>query len=164
VHSRSYYKWSAEVTHAYRKLTIKELPVYALTVDENGAKLVRASDAPLPPKPTGDHLTVMRLDMRGFAVWLSRQTGRTVVDVTGLTGRYDIRLDWNRNEGTSNLGDPSLFTAIEEQLGLGLAPRQAGVDVLIIDGAEKRKLTMYACGRIFAHTEVRRGLWMKDAL
>ena len=118
---------------------IKELPVYALTVGKNGAKLVKASGAPLQPKPTGDHLTVMRTDMRGFAVWLSRQTGRTVVDVTGLTGRYDIRLDSNRNEfsGTSNPGDPSLFTAIEEQLGLRLAPRQQEVDVLMVDGAEK---------------------------
>ena len=87
----------------------------------------------------GDYLTVMRMDMRDLALWLSRQTGRNVVDVTGLTGRYDIRLDWNRNEpsGTSNPGDPSLFTAIEEQLGLRLAPRKQGVDVLIIDGAEK---------------------------
>jgi uncharacterized protein (TIGR03435 family) len=71
---------------------IKALPVYALTVGKNGAKLVRANDGPLQPKPTGDHLTVMRMDMREFAVWLSRQTGRTVVAVTGLTGHYDIRL------------------------------------------------------------------------
>ena len=55
---------------------------------------------------TGDHLPVMRMDMRDFAIWLSRQTGRTVVDGTGLTGRYDIRLDLNRNElyGTSSPG------------------------------------------------------------
>lgn len=118
---------------------IKELPIYALTVGENGAKLVRASDGPLQPKPTGDRLTVMRMDMRDFAVWLSRQTGGTVVDFTGLTGRYDIRLDWNRNElsGTSDPSDASLFAAIEEQLGLRLAPRKQGVDVLIIDGAER---------------------------
>ncbi|MGA8088236.1 MAG: M56 and DUF3738 domain-containing protein [Terracidiphilus sp.] len=80
---------------------------------------------------------------------LSRQLGRTVVDKTGLTGEYDFTLDYTPDNmpmpppGASEGGPkpqmqvdqtgPSLFTAVEEQLGLKLQATKGMVDVIVID-------------------------------
>lgn len=83
---------------------------------------------------------------------LSQQTGRVVVDRTGLTGVYDVDLHWTpdstqRLEGAPPPGappippidpnGPSLFAAIEEQLGLKLENQRAAVDVLVIERVER---------------------------
>ena len=78
---------------------------------------------------------------------LSQALGRPVSDKTGLTGTYDFQFTWtpgldepqNRTENLAApdpLG-PSLFTAVQEQLGLRLTSVTAAVNVLIIDRAEK---------------------------
>jgi uncharacterized protein (TIGR03435 family) len=69
---------------------------------------------------------------------VSQSTGRTVVDKTGLTGNYDIDLKWTPDDqqGTPDAG-PSLFTALEEQLGLKLVPAKGPVDKLVVDHVEK---------------------------
>jgi uncharacterized protein (TIGR03435 family) len=76
-----------------------------------------------------------------FARGLSLNTGRFVMDATGLTGRFDLELRWTPDQGTGNVGaltdGTSLFTAIQEQLGLRLDARRAPVDVLIIEFAER---------------------------
>jgi uncharacterized protein (TIGR03435 family) len=65
--------------------------------------------------------------------------GRTVLDKTGLTGKYDFTLKWMPESpvnGPSTQGDlPSLFTALQEQLGLVLRNAKASVDVITIDSA-----------------------------
>jgi uncharacterized protein (TIGR03435 family) len=63
------------------------------------------------------------------------------VDRTNLTGNFDLELKWtpadtNLVSNQSGLQAPSLFTAVEEQLGLKLAPRDELVDVLVIDRIE----------------------------
>jgi uncharacterized protein (TIGR03435 family) len=71
-----------------------------------------------------------------------------VVDRTGLTGRFDLDLEWAQDEFLSrggpdtagpqaNEAGPSIFTAIKEQLGLKLEPQKGPVEVLVIDRAEK---------------------------
>ena len=76
-----------------------------------------------------------------FARGLSLNTGRFVMDATGLTGRFDLDLKWTPDQGAGNVGalndGTSLFTAIQEQLGLRLEARQAPVQVLVIDSAER---------------------------
>jgi uncharacterized protein (TIGR03435 family) len=71
---------------------------------------------------------------------------RRVVDRTGLTDRYDFAIKWMPDEsqfgGHLELGNeknplPSLFTAMQEQLGLKLEPMKAPVDVLVIDSVAK---------------------------
>jgi len=65
---------------------------------------------------------------------------RVVVDRTGLSGFFDFELTWAPllPLGTTNRPDgPSLFTALEEQLGLKLEPIKGSVDVLVIDHIEK---------------------------
>ena len=67
-----------------------------------------------------------------FVRTLAPITGRSVVDKTRLTGVYDGELMWNDSEE-----GPSLFTAIQEQLGLKLESTKGPVDVLVIDHVEK---------------------------
>jgi uncharacterized protein (TIGR03435 family) len=69
---------------------------------------------------------------------------RPVVDRTGLTGTFDIKLEFTREEpgalGMMELPDnaaPNLITALQEQLGLKLEGMKAPVDILVIDRAEK---------------------------
>lgn len=81
---------------------------------------------------------------------LSNMLGRTVVDKTGLTGRYDYTLNWTPDEGMpppvgqpggtapggevpADAGGPTLFTALQEQLGLKLEAQKGKVDVIVID-------------------------------
>jgi uncharacterized protein (TIGR03435 family) len=64
--------------------------------------------------------------------------GRPIVDKTGLTGHADIVLKWS-DEAAAEQGGPnavSLFTAIEEQLGLKLQPSKGPVETLVIDHVE----------------------------
>jgi uncharacterized protein (TIGR03435 family) len=84
---------------------------------------------------------------------LSDQVGHKVVDKTGLTGDYDFELKWTPDEsqgpgfkGPGGPGDgppppdpngPTIFTAVQEQLGLKLESQKGPVDVLVIDHAEK---------------------------
>jgi bla regulator protein BlaR1 len=119
------------------------------------------NEAPKPPGPNGKmrgrgmrmgrgELTGQAAQMTFLADVLSNQVGRTVIDKTGLTGLYDFTLKWTPDESQGPMfkgpGDappppdpngPSLFTAIQEQLGLKLEPQRGPVDLLVIDHAEK---------------------------
>jgi uncharacterized protein (TIGR03435 family) len=85
---------------------------------------------------------------------LARFVNRTVVDRTGLTGNYDLELQWTPDQMPQGLGrgegppgapalppidpnGPSVFTAVQEQLGLKLESTKAPIDVLIVDRAER---------------------------
>jgi uncharacterized protein (TIGR03435 family) len=62
-------------------------------------------------------MRAMRMSMADLAGALKRQVGRPVEDRTGLTGEFDITLEWDRDESPESTV-PSLFTALREQLGL----------------------------------------------
>ena len=77
---------------------------------------------------------------------LSLVAGRSVVDKTGLTGNFDVELTWTPDGpadgapagGPTPVNDgPSLFTALQEQLGLKLDAQRGPVEVLVIDSVEK---------------------------
>ena len=92
------------------------------------------------------------ISMSLFALTLSGIVGRYVADRTGLTGPFDLDLTWTATEtqqglrvdplpGVSSLtpsekNGPSLFTALQEQLGLKLESTKEPVDVLMIDHVE----------------------------
>jgi uncharacterized protein (TIGR03435 family) len=63
-------------------------------------------------------------------------TDRPVLDQTALRGAYDFKLEW-APDGSDDYAGPSLFTAIQEQLGLKLESTKAAVEILVIDHAEK---------------------------
>lgn len=70
---------------------------------------------------------------------LEDPSGRYIIDKTGLTGRYDFELHWTPDDTPVDsplAGGPSIFTAVEEQLGLKLEPATAPVKVLVIDSAQ----------------------------
>jgi uncharacterized protein (TIGR03435 family) len=73
--------------------------------------------------------------MTQLADTLASSLQQVVVDRTGLDGVYDIDLTWAADQTTES--GPSLFTAVQEQLGLKLQPTKALVDVLVIDHVEK---------------------------
>jgi len=81
--------------------------------------------------------------MADFARNLSGYTGRFVIDKTGLTGRFDMDLKFTPDQlqpaaGNDGANDfPSLFAAIQEQLGLKLEAQRAPVDTLVIDSAQR---------------------------
>ncbi len=152
----------------------KELPIYALVVAKNGPKLHQSAVEPAEPTnpespgpkgpPAGGHRIMMgrgQLTMYGaplsmLADALSRQTGRVVVDRTGLTGNYDLELKFAPDESQGQMfggagpdgrppmeaappdvSGPSIFTALEEQLGLKLESQKGPVETLVIDHVER---------------------------
>jgi uncharacterized protein (TIGR03435 family) len=79
--------------------------------------------------------------MQWLVDMLAGQTGRPVVDATGLTGKYDFALYWiPRPPDTPPLEDPAgpdLFAALQQQMGLKLEPKKGPVEVLVVEHAEK---------------------------
>jgi uncharacterized protein (TIGR03435 family) len=138
----------------------RDLPVYALVVATEGKlgpKLkahtgdcdrARGGGPPPPGSPpmncgTRSNMTPAAakvigsgISMVGFARNLAGETGRNVVDKTGLAGSYDLELEFTPDQSADNVG-PSLFTAIQEQLGLKLDSQRAPIEVLVIDKLEK---------------------------
>ena len=135
----------------------REMPIYALILARADGRLgpqvkastvdcaaiaaaARAQGGTAPPPPgagprCGININNSRLRMSAqlmtdLARNLSIVTDRMVVDKTGLTGIFDLELQWNDTDG------PSLVTAVQEQLGLKLDAQRGPVDVLVIDSAE----------------------------
>lgn len=124
----------------------KEMPVYALTVAKNGPKFQPAANTDVTRTglrirrgDTGKpEITGTRIPMEFLAKTLSDQVGRTVIDQTGLQGNYDFKLTFAPDMGQPTETDgPSIFTALQEQLGLRLDSQKGPVEVLVIDSAQK---------------------------
>ena len=119
----------------------KESPVYELSVAKGGSKLHESK----PGEQTsyganfGD-IDAESLSIATLADLISQQLNRTIVDKTGLTGRYDIKLKWASDlppAGDSALDTaPGLSTALQEQLGLKLTSTKGPVQTLVIDRVE----------------------------
>jgi len=121
----------------------REFSVYALLVDKRGSK-VRPSANPGPYKFSArdGHGVGTSVSMAMFANRLSKEVGRPVIDFTGLTGQFDLTLDWKpeavQMEEPDNASDqPSIFSALPEQLGLKLEARRVSLDVLVVDAGVK---------------------------
>ncbi|SPE40919.1 conserved hypothetical protein [Candidatus Sulfopaludibacter sp. SbA3] len=119
----------------------KELPVFALAVGKNGPKLTAAE--PVAGSNSGTRgecgrVTGMNATMANLTFFLSRQLGRPVVDQTGLSGTYDFQLTWTPdNPCPAPTDGPSLFTAVQEQIGLKLEATKGPVEIVVIDHVEK---------------------------
>jgi uncharacterized protein (TIGR03435 family) len=77
--------------------------------------------------------------MDGLTATLANLTGRPVLDKTGLTGKYDYKLEYapQDNSVEADPTGPSIFTAVQEQLGLKLESGKGPVDVIVIDHVER---------------------------
>jgi bla regulator protein blaR1 len=134
----------------------KELPVYGLVAGKNGPKLQQSAVENRPELRMGRGLISAKgVSMEMLANQLAQQLGRSVIDQTGLKGQYDIKLEWTPDTSERRgMGDgdvrapsdaaaapdpagPSIFTAVQEQLGLKLEGQKGPVDILVIDHVEK---------------------------
>lgn len=128
------------------------MPVFALVAAKGGPKKLAATKSTGNPQLNGKSgsgvLVATGVDMATLAKFLSEgQTGRPVLDMTGIQGKYDFRLEWspdpNLNRGpvdtanaTPDPGGVSIFTALQQQLGLKLEARTAPADRLVVVKAE----------------------------
>lgn len=120
-----------------------EQPVYDLVVARGGSKLQPHSKANGSEDSLHRHndlLEATGVHLPEFAKSIERDAGRSVVDKTGLTGSYDFTLKWSRSAQDLSTVDngseerlPSLFQALEEQLGLKLVPARGLVATLVVD-------------------------------
>jgi uncharacterized protein (TIGR03435 family) len=135
----------------------RQLPLYLLVMAKGGLKLKSSPENTQERQPpansnnegqglywvplatpgetriVGQPASIARLAQR-----LSYMSGidRPVVDKTGLTGKYDFTLDWSSSDEPSSTA-PSIFTALQEQLGLKLESAKGPVAVLVIDHIER---------------------------
>jgi uncharacterized protein (TIGR03435 family) len=144
--------------------TTKELPIYALVVAKHGPKIhparLESAGPPGMRRRVGfgrGELDLNDASLSTLADGLSRTLGRVVADKTGLKGLYDLTLKWQPERSESHMfqgppenghppmgnppppeaSGPSIFTAIQEQLGLKLKAEKGPVEVLVIDHVER---------------------------
>ncbi len=136
----------------------RQMPVYNLVVAKGGPKpALKAVDSAANGfvNSNANHITMHDEPIAALAETLTRRTNRTVIDKTGLTGNYDVELkftpdsydpamaktDKEAAEAAARAGNdgeaPTLFTAIQEQLGLKLVSAKGPVDCIVIDHIEK---------------------------
>jgi uncharacterized protein (TIGR03435 family) len=118
------------------------LSYYALAVAKGGSKMREATDAPASA-PTGiqGQLRIVsnHMLMSTVATLLSRYMRAFVVDETGLSGFFEVKVVWTPDDRPvpDEERGPSVFTAVQEQLGLKLEPRKGPMEVLVVDHVEK---------------------------
>ena len=122
----------------------KEMPIYTLTVAKGGPKLTPAAanhSISTEGSRRGSDMKATGISMDELAAAVSRDAGRLVENRTGLAGTYDLKLSWANDTApgpdTDAESRPTIFTALEEQLGLKLVPAKGPVPVLVIDSVEK---------------------------
>lgn len=126
-------------------MDVRDMPVYALVVASKdgalGPQLHRSTVDCQKDRSkcmirggagrfTGGSVTIEML-----ATMLSNPAGRLVFDRTGLTGKFDADLEWSPDQTATD--KPSIFSAVQEQLGLKLESTRGPVDVVVIDHVER---------------------------
>lgn len=123
----------------------KEMSGYALVVARAGFKL--------KPTETDNHNTdhhssgrIETLSAKGtsmafLAGLLSRYLGQPVADRTGIEGVYDFELRWTSDEERADSAardaPPSIYTALQENLGVRLAPQKVPAEMVVVDRVER---------------------------
>jgi uncharacterized protein (TIGR03435 family) len=135
----------------------KDAPIYELDLAKGGSKLPESTPSDTfakgtngldgNPVSTGYPVMLGRGRLFGQAVtiaslidYLKQELKRPVVDKAGLTGKYDLSLEWtpdNTLVDSPLSGGPSIFTAVQEQLGLKLTSTHGPVKTFVIDHVEK---------------------------
>lgn len=162
VQSHMLQKLLKERTNLAVHIETKEVPTYDLVVGKNGPKMKVAESSTdgtgsrMIPRINQGRMVfdITRCPMSVFAANLSGQAGRPIFDRTGLTGIYDFKLEFVREQDMSAVvpGDattggavvtpsdpagPTLQAAVEDQLGLKLVPSRGPLKILVIDHIDK---------------------------
>ena len=137
----------------------KEMPVFALVVATGGSKLIPHAGEAIP---YGQRFrlglglySVKQGNIAMFVTELTRQLWRPVIDKTDLKGEYDFTLEWTPQPGQGgpeslglppqplesappvNPDGPTIFSALQEQLGLRLDSQKGPVEVIVVEHVEK---------------------------
>ena len=123
------------------------MAVYNLVVAKNGPKLTQMN-ANLPdPFEVYSNFSMAsvgeRTELRGygslgqFADFLTRVAEKPVIDRTGITGSFDLRILCAVEGFPGYETSPSVFEALQSQMGLKLEPATAAIEITVVDHAEK---------------------------
>ncbi len=134
----------------------QDRPGYVLVAGRNGPKLPPPIEEPsvmFSRTPAGDRtLKATSISMKRFAEALSTALGSIVVDQTGIEGNYDVSFQWTPDSSEPRMSKsgeplpappsdavpgPSIFTALQEKLGLKLESRKVPVEVIVIERASR---------------------------
>jgi len=137
----------------------RELPVYTMTVAKGGLRIHATKDGSCIPldlnhsgqlsplfcgrmtgRPANGLITddAYGMTMAELASrFLSNRLDRPVIDKTGIAGMFDAHLEFAPENAAADSAAPSIFTAVQEQLGLKLTADRGPVDVLVIDHVEQ---------------------------
>ena len=122
----------------------KPIEAYVLEVAKNGPKLEKGDAQGAKTNNGRGEIVARNATMDRLAEILSRQIDLPVMNHTGLEGVFNFRLQWTPENASppkpadgAVIEGPSLFTAIQEQLGLRLHAQKVPVEVLVIDHVEK---------------------------
>ncbi len=126
----------------------KTMTAFVLEAAKTGPKMEKAEAGEASTNSSNTNTRTMidahNTSMDSFARVLARQMGLPVVNRTGLEGIFNFKLQWISESATladpaggAGTGGPSIFTAIQEQLGLRLRSQKVPVEILVIDHVEK---------------------------
>ncbi len=119
----------------------RQLPVYGLVAAKGGHKL-RPPSAGKGPSMNGGNgsLTGYGVNIKMLTDVLGRTLQRPVVDETGVAGTFDMKLEWKPDvappgpkDDSAELDGSSIFTALQEQLGLRLEAKKGPVTIYVVE-------------------------------
>jgi uncharacterized protein (TIGR03435 family) len=121
------------------------LSFLALEVGKTGSKLREAQEG---TESSGNKFLIgtiasNRVSMQMLTTVLSRFLREPILDMTGMKGYYEVKLEWVPEPGqlgapaTDAAGGPTIFNAVQTQLGLTLKPQKRPMDVIVVDHAER---------------------------
>jgi uncharacterized protein (TIGR03435 family) len=122
----------------------REMPAYALVVGKSGPKLQQVEPGGTSMNDNENHnsrqITGERVSMAVLAETLARIVEHPVVDQTGLQGVYRLKLQYTPDNAKSDGPDPagpSIYAALQEQLGLKLQTQKLPVEIIVVDHVER---------------------------
>jgi uncharacterized protein (TIGR03435 family) len=122
----------------------RSIPAYSLQVGKTGPKLSPPGESATGSTLRMGDMTVKRMGMAGLVQILEFEVGRPVLDETGLAGDFSFQLKWTREKDRAVMeaaeNDParsSIFTALQEQLGLRLTTKKKPVEIYVVDHVER---------------------------
>jgi uncharacterized protein (TIGR03435 family) len=119
---------------------MRDSSVCALVVAKGGPKLKEAAESKFSANRGTGHLEIHHADMALFARNIPVDAvDLPIVDMTGLQGYFDFALDWTPDTAHPGRNDagPSIYTALQEQLGLKLEARRMPIEFIVIDHIER---------------------------
>ena len=117
-----------------------ELSIYVLTQAKGGHRLLADPAAGFSTYfrvAAPGHIEAVGVPVKMLANHLSRELGRPVNDETGLTGQYDLKLEWTPDAAATADPGASIFTALTDQLGLRLESKKGPVQVFVVEKIER---------------------------